>query len=42
MDFDQDVVGARDRIGEFGEADMVGDRAIAVEKEGSHGSSLRG
>ena len=41
MDFDSDVVGARDRIGDFGQADMVGDRAIAVENKGSHGSSCR-
>ena len=39
MDFDQDVAGARDRIGDFRQADMVGDRAIAVENKGSHGSS---
>jgi hypothetical protein len=39
MDFDSDVVGARDRIGDFGKADMVGDRAIAVEDKGSHGLS---
>jgi hypothetical protein len=37
--YDQDVVGARDRIGDFGQADMVGDRAIAVEDKGSHRSS---
>lgn len=41
MNFDSDVVGARDRIGDFGKADLVGDRAIAVEDKGSHGSSLR-
>jgi len=41
MDVDQDVVGARDRIGDLGQADVVGNRAIAVEKKGSHGSSLR-
>ena len=39
MDFDQDVVGARDRIGDFRQADMIGDRAIAAENKGSHGSS---
>ena len=39
MDFDSDVVGARDRIGDFRQADMVGDRAIAIENKGSHGSS---
>ena len=37
MDFDQDVFGTRYRIGDVGQADMVGDRAIAVEKKGSHG-----
>jgi len=42
VNFDQDVFGARDRIGDFGQADMVGDRAIAVENKGSHGSILRG
>jgi len=31
--------GPRDRIGDFGKADMVGDRAIAVEDKGSPGSS---
>jgi hypothetical protein len=39
MDLDQDVAGARDRIGDFRQADMVGDRTIAVENKGSHGSS---
>src|SRR5207244_3557391 len=39
LDFDQDLVGARDGIGEFGEPDTVGDRTIAVENKGSHGSS---
>ena len=42
MNFDSDLIGARDRIGEFGQMDMVGDRTIAVENKGSHGSSLRG
>jgi hypothetical protein len=42
MNFEQDLIGARDRIGEFGQMDMVGDRTIAVENKGSHGSSLRG
>jgi hypothetical protein len=41
MDFDSDVAGTRDRIGDFRQADMVGDRAIAVENKGSHGSSCR-
>jgi hypothetical protein len=41
MDLDQDIVRARDRIGDIGQADMVGDRAIAVENKGSHGSSCR-
>ena len=41
MDFDSDLIGARDRIGEFGQTDMVGDRTIAVENKGSHGSSCR-
>jgi hypothetical protein len=39
MDFDSDIAGARDRIGDFRQADMVGDRAIAVENKGSHGPS---
>jgi hypothetical protein len=41
MDFDSDVAGARGRIGDFRQADMVGDRAIAVENKGSHESSCR-
>jgi hypothetical protein len=39
MDFDQDIIGARDWIHDFRQADMVGDRAIAVENKGSHASS---
>ena len=38
MNFDPDVVGTRDRIGKFGKADVIGDRAIAVEDKGSHWS----
>jgi hypothetical protein len=41
MDFDSNVAGTRDRIGDFRQADMVGDRAIAIENKGSHGSSCR-
>ena len=41
MDFDSDLIGARDRIGEFGQTDMVGDCTIAVEDKRSHGSSCR-
>ncbi|QHO71796.1 hypothetical protein ACH79_03295 [Bradyrhizobium sp. CCBAU 051011] len=42
MNFDQDVAGARGRIGKLGNAHMIGDRAITVENEGSHRSILRG
>ena len=37
MDFDQDVFGGRDRVGDVGKVDAVGDRAIAVENKCSHG-----
>jgi hypothetical protein len=33
MDLDSDAVGARERIGDFSQADMVADRAIAVENK---------
>ena len=42
MDFDQDVVGARDRIGESRQAGHVRDRAIAVENERPAWIILRG
>ena len=39
MNFDQDLVRARDGIGDVREPDMVGDRAIAVEKKRPHAPS---
>ena len=39
MNFDHDLFRARNGIGDVGEPDMIGDRAIGVENKGSHAPS---
>ena len=39
MNFDHDLFRARNGIGDLGEPDMIGDRAIGIENKGSHAPS---